>query len=119
MKTKMLIMRPDQPHETVEIDLPEEPGYDKLSKIVEPLLNGPLEQVSVWADFYGGTSYQPLDMFVHDCGLLEGLPRNEAATLIYRRANQMGKSSAPKVDDPEKLSFIAGVAVLFDRRVWF
>lgn len=120
MKTRILIMRPDQSHETREVDLPADPGYERLRTIIAPLLDkGTLEHVSVLADFDGGKKYQPLDMFVDDCGLLKNLPRNEAATIIYRRANQLGRSGIAKAADPEMLSFICGPAVLFDRRVWF
>lgn len=120
MKTRILIMRPGQKNEQQEVDLPEDPGYHKLREIIAPLLDkGELEHVSVLADFDGGTQYKPLDMFVDDRGLLKHLPRNEAATTIYRRANLTGRSAAPKVDDPEMLSSICGPAILFDRRVWF
>jgi hypothetical protein len=42
------------------------------------------------------------------------LPRNEAATLIYRRNAMLHQG----VKDPEEVSFIVGPAVLFDRIVW-
>jgi hypothetical protein len=120
MITKITIMRPDQAHDGREFDLPREPGYHKLREILTPLLDGAeLEHVSVFADFAGGTNYKRADMFVDDRGLLKNLPRNEAATLIYRRANQMGRSSAPPLADPEQLSFICGPAILFNRIVWF
>lgn len=122
MKTRITIMRPDQPHEGQEYDLPREPGYEKLKAIIEPLLDGGwMERVAVLADFAGGTHFQPTDMFVDENGHLKlpPLPRNEAATIIYRRATMLGRTSAPKPADPEQLPFIVGVAVLFDRRVWF
>lgn len=121
MLTKLLIMRPNETSETKEIDLSRDPGYEKLRDIIAPLLGerACLEHVSVLADFSGATKYKPLDMFVDDTGLLKGLPRNEAATAIYRRANLMGKTHVPPVDDPEKLNFIVGPAILFNRRVWF
>lgn len=120
MTTKALIMRPDGSCETREYELARAPGYDKLKEILTPLLDGAaLEHVAVLADFSGGVKYGALDMFVDDTGLLKNLPRNEAATLLYRRANLMGRSAAPKASDPEMLSFICGPAVLFSRRVWF
>lgn len=121
MLTKYLIMRPGQSHETGEVhDWPREPGYDRIAALVRPLLDGAdLEQVSVLADFGGGTRYEQLDMFVDDEGLIKNLPRNEAATLIYRRAAMMGKARIPPPTDPESMSYIAGPAVLFSRRVWF
>lgn len=120
MKTRLLIMRPGQMNERREIELPREPGYHLLRDILTPYLDGAaLEHVSVLADFDGGENYKPSDMFVDDEGLIKWLPRNEEATVIYRRANQMGRSAAPKVSNPELLSYICGPAILFDRQVWF
>lgn len=120
MITKLLIMRPEQPHESAEHDLPREPGYHKLKEILTPLLDGaPLEHVSVLADFNGGLDFKPADMFVVDeMGHVRAggpLPRNEAATLIYRRASLLQRPGT----DPESLPHIVGPAVLFSRRVWF
>lgn len=120
MQTKYLIMRPDHPHETREADLAREPLYTTLAALIRPLLDGgDLEHVNVWADFSGGKKYRNLDMFVDDCGLIKHLPRNEAATILYRRANQLGMTAAAKAPDIEQLSHIAGTAILFNRRVWF
>lgn len=119
IETMMLIMWPDKPHATRPLLLPRNPGFHKLTEIIRPILKSAFEHVSVLADFTGGTKYTQLDMFVDDIGKIKNLPRNEAATAIYRRANLMGRSALPKVDDPEKLNFIVGTAVLFDRRVWF
>lgn len=105
-----------------EAALPKEPGYQELNRIIAPLLGGKgthMEHVSVWADYKNGTDFRQLDMFVDENGLFNGLPRNEEATTIYRRANQMGLLLIPKEDDPETLNFIVGPAVLFSRRVWF
>lgn len=120
MKTRLLIMRPDQPHESREIDLPREPGYDALDKLLRPLLDdNHLERVAVLSDFAGGTDYQPADMFVDEMGSVKALPRNEAATLIYRRATMLGRTGVKKPKDHEDLPAIYGPAILFDRRVWF
>jgi len=116
LPTKLLIMRPDQPHETREVELPRDPGYDRLRALLDPLLDGGnLEHVSVLADFAGGLNFKPADMFVDDDGHSKGLPRNETATVIYRR-NWLLRH--PDVD-PESIPFIVGPAVLFHRRVWF
>jgi hypothetical protein len=46
----------------------------------------------------------------------KGLPRNEAATALYRRNVLMHEAPS----DPESHPWIAGPAVFFpDRRVWF
>jgi hypothetical protein len=120
IKTKMLIMRPDQPHETQECELPREPGYDRLRVLLRPLLDGAeLEHVYVLADFNGGTSYRRCDMFVDEFGAINRLPRNEAATEIYRRAYLRARSRQQQLIDPEQLAYIHGPAVLFDRIVWF
>jgi hypothetical protein len=44
----------------------------------------------------------------------KGLPRNENATVIYRRNALLRQG----VKDPETLPWIAGPAVLFERIVW-
>lgn len=92
------------------VEWPEDPGYDRIRILMEPILSGGhLEHVTV---LHGGRA---ADMFVDEEGLIKGLPRNEAATKIYRN-NWLTKH--PKTD-PETISFIAGNAVLFERRVWF
>lgn len=117
MKTRILIMRPNQPHETVEHDLPRDPGYDRLKVLLGPILGEGrwLERVAVLADFDGGTDFKPSDMFVDEDGHDAGLPRNEAATVIYRRNWLIQHPST----DPETMPHIVGTAILFDRRVWF
>lgn len=120
METKYRIIRPGQPDAVCNVDLPKQPGYCRLREIIEPLLdNNNMEHVNVWADFKGGQKFEALDMFVDDMGLLKGLPRNEVATTLYRRANQLGMTQAPKAADPEMLNGIVGTAILFNRRVWF
>ena len=94
---------------------PAEPGYEAIRDLVEPLIGGePLEHVSV---LHNG---QRRDMFVSELGQLAlthrgPLPRNERATEIYR-ANWLSRH---RYCDPETLPWIAGTAVLFERRVWF
>ena len=109
--TTITVMRPDAEPETQEVvGLKAEPGYQALKAIVEPLIDGaPLEHVTVLHDG------ERRDMFVDECGSLNGLPRNEAATAIYRN-NWLTQN--PKAD-PESLPAIYGPAVLFSRRVWF
>ena len=91
-------------------DLAPEPTYFALRDIIKPLLNdADLEHVSVL--FKG----ERADMFVDEIGLMKGLPRNDAATDIYR-ANTLARHPNTA---PESLSYIAGTAILFMRRVWF
>lgn len=98
-----------------EVMWPREPGYDRLRALIEPLLGDrSLEHVSVLADFKGGTDYAAADMFVDETGALNGLPINDAATTIYRRYSVLTHRA-----DPDGLPAIYGVAILFERRVWF
>jgi hypothetical protein len=91
------------------------PGYHWLRTFVEPLLgHEPLEHVSVLWD------NRQADMFVSELGRVHmttrpPLPRNEAATIIYRTAWLRREAETA----PERLPWIAGTAVLFERRVWF
>ena len=108
--TTITIMRPGADTETQPIEVAAKPGYLALKSIVAPFLNGGmLEHVTVLHDG------KRADMFVDDEGLLKGLPRNDAATVIYRN-NWL--TAHPK-DDPESLPAIYGPAVLFSRQVWF
>lgn len=93
-----------------EIDWPEEPGYDKIKALIEPLLDdNPLEHVTV---LYDG---ERADMFVDEMGAMKPLPVNERATVIYR-TNWL--TQHPKAD-PDSLPAIHGTAILFHRRVWY
>lgn len=114
---KILIMRPELPHETREV-LDFAP-FDHHRKLIREILDGAdLEHVSVLASFTGLPPFEVSDMFVDEIGAIKKLPRNEAATLIYRRATMMGMTPVPMPDDPEELPAIYGVAVLFEKRVW-
>jgi hypothetical protein len=117
MLTKIVIMRPGEPAETGEVDLPETPSYRELDAVLRPLLDGgTLEHVLVY------TGEEPWleeagcrDMFVDEEGDAQ-LPRNDAATELYLRNVRLHEPTKP--DDPGV--FIVGPAVLFpDRRVWF
>jgi hypothetical protein len=113
-------MRPGLPHETRSVEWPREPTLPELKAVIVPLLNGAdMERVAVLADpsFSVGTreTWRGLDMFVDEIGALKGLPRNEAATVIYRRNWLLQHPET----EPESLANICGPAVLFSRRVWF
>lgn len=117
MKTTYHVYRPGVAEpETFDVDWPDDPGYDKLKALIEPLLGERenLEHVTVLHNDARA------DMFVSDEGKMaqtwrDPLPRNDAATAIYRR-NWMTQHPG---GDPEKLPMIVGVAVLFDRIVWY
>lgn len=110
MKTSYTVYRADGTSEELSCELPRAPIYEEIAGIVCPQLDGAtLEHVAV---LHEG---ERRDMFVDDHGSIKGLPRNEAATEIYR-ANSMARD--PKLD-PETLPAIYGPAVLFGRRIWF
>lgn len=110
MNTKYTVIRPDGTEQTHQIRLPAAPTLQTLRSLIVPHLNGgDLEQVGVLHNGKG------TDMFVDEEGLLKRLPRNDKATAIYR-AHYLKQN--PGVE-PEQLGFIAGTAVIFDRRVWF
>ena len=97
-----------------EVEWPWVAGYERIRALIEPHLGGePLEHVSV---LHEG---QRRDMFVSELGRLElltrgPLPRNDRATAIYR-TNWLTRNPSTI---PEALPWIAGVAVLFEERVW-
>ena len=117
MKTEYSIYRAGHASpERHEIDWPDDPGYDRIKTLVEPLLGAgePLEHVAV---LYNGERH---DMFVSEVGQLQlttrgPLPINAAATAVYR-CNWLTHHPDTNPDD---LPNIAGVAVLFHRPVWF
>jgi hypothetical protein len=122
MKTAYTIYHHGGAQERGEIDWPDEPGYDRIKKLVEPLIEGPIEHVTVLdpskidADEIDPRADRR-DLFVDELGHVRKTgpkPRNDAATTIYR-ANWMRMHPT---QDPESLPFIAGTAVLFDRIVW-
>jgi len=94
-----------------EVLMEERPRYDDLRSLVEPHLGGArLMHVRVLCPFTGEWT----DMFVDEMGALRRLPRNDTATRIYRN----GFLSKRPDDDPEKLPYIAGAAVVFLRPIW-
>ncbi|QGY05566.1 hypothetical protein MMSR116_29465 [Methylobacterium mesophilicum SR1.6/6] len=108
MKTGLLILRCDGSRDDRVVDMTGDPGLAELRDVLEPILGGRLEHVAV---LHEG---RRADMFVHEDGHGEGLPRNEAATAIYR-ASWLERHPA---DPPETLPWIAGPAVVFGRTVW-
>lgn len=116
------IYRPDGSEEQGSVDWPEDPGYALIRALLEPIVAGPLEHVTVLdptkvdADEVDPQADRR-DMFVDEMGHVRKTgprPRNEAATRIYR-ANWM---RAHPDQEPESLPFIAGTAVLFERIIW-
>lgn len=111
MMTGALILHADGTRTERLVDLSAEPRYGEIRAAIRSLLvlgKAFPEHVTV---LHEGTR---ADMFVHEDGHGEGLPRNEAATAIYRAAWLRDHPA----DDPETLPWIAGPAVIFDRIVW-
>ena len=102
-----------------EAELPRDPSYKQLCAVLDPLFfKRHWEHVFVYMGEepgLGRSAYR--DMFVDERGQLDGFPRNEAATAIYRRNVLMHEPA--KHPDPEALPDIVGLAVLFERQVWF
>ena len=108
MRTDLLILLADGTRQQCTVDMKGDPGFAELRDVLEPILTGRPEHVAV---LHEG---RRTDMFVHENGHGEGLPRNEAATAIYRASWLEGHPQ----DEPESLPCIAGPAVIFDRIVW-
>lgn len=110
IQTRLTILQPDGKTEERTADLPAHPGVDMLRSLLTPLFDGVvMEHVSVIHDGCRA------DMFVDGDAIDRGLPRNEAATAIYRYYSL----SRTPARDAESLPAIYGTAILFHRRVWF
>lgn len=119
MITGYTIFRPDSEPERGEIDWPASPSLEEIHALCDPLIGGPLERVFVLdpaeAEAEEVTPADYRDMIVDDIAHYRQNPRrNEAATKIYR-ANYLRANPGTH---PETLPWIAGTAVLFDRRIW-
>ncbi|MDH2313074.1 hypothetical protein [Methylobacterium brachiatum] len=111
MMTGALILHADGTRMEREVELAPNPRYSELRASIRALLvlgSAYPEHVTV---LHEG---RQADMFVHEDGHGAGLPRNEAATAIYRAAWLREHPG----HDPETLPCIAGPAVIFDRIVW-
>lgn len=100
---------------------PKDPGYSRIRDLLELIFGkgASFEHVTVWlgegmTDHVTGKGYA--DMFVDERGVLKELDRNNEATRLYR-ANYL--THVDPEADPESLPFIAGVAVVFFRQIWF
>lgn len=115
MKTTYTVIYASGEEKRGDIDWPREPTFLAIKGLVEPFLEGePLEHVNV----LNGGVY--CDMFVSELGHIrlkerEPLPRNDKATDVYRE-NWLTQFPS---EDPESLPWIAGTAIVFDRKVWF
>lgn len=109
MDTTLLILRPGRETEVKVVDLPLQPGFDRIDALIRPLLDGhDMEHVTV---LYDG---RRADMFVDEMGGCIGLPVNDAATAIYRAATLRRAPLA----NPDALPAIFGPAVLVERLIW-
>ncbi len=111
MKTDYTIFLTNGTQEQGSIDWPEDPRFDRISKLVAPIIGVEktgFEHVSV---LHNDRHH---DMFVDETGQMKNLPLNEAATAIYRNYSIKKRGA-----DAEDLPTIVGTAVLFHRRIWF
>ena len=108
MRTDLAILRADGTREDRTIEMVGDPGLAELRGVLEPILGGRPEHVAVLHD------NRRADMFVDEDFVAKGLPRNAAATAVYR-ASWMERH--PETN-PETLPGIAGDAVVFGRTVW-
>ncbi|NTE96712.1 hypothetical protein [Agrobacterium tumefaciens] len=112
MQTTFTIIQPDGAEEVHTVELPEQPEFKQLAAVIQPILgkNRDMERINVfWQDRYAC-------MFVDDMGVLDDLPLNAKATEIY---NNNLRVHNPELHAELGVNPIHGVAILFDRRVWF
>jgi hypothetical protein len=112
MQTSFRVLSTGGGNSTQSIELDEFPSLAKLREIVEPHLSGAamLPVRVLHPDMRTG---EIVDMFVDAAALFKRLPLNVEATRLYRAAHLRFHPE----DDPDELPSIAGVAVVFMRRV--
>jgi hypothetical protein len=118
MLTSYTIYYPSGETKRGEVDWPDVPSDSRIAEFVDLIL-GPgrnLKHVRVLRADIGEsdliTPKDSRDMFVYDSCALDGLPLNPEATRIYQA---LFKLNGVRGDLPA----IYGVAIVFDRRVWF
>jgi hypothetical protein len=121
MLTRYAILRTDGSRQEVEVDWPPRPSLMDIREVVLPILleargvgapSAWLEHVAV---LHGG---QRASMFVDETGAVGGQPVNLAATRVYHAASiARGEPHADGIIADAPL--IHGVAILFNRNVWF
>jgi len=96
--------------------VPEAFEFSSVRRKVQEIIGAtePIEHVNIL-----GPDGNARDMFVSELGHVrlstrEPFPRNEAATTLYRAASLARLPG----QDPERLPWIAGTAVVFDQKVW-
>jgi len=110
METFYTILRADGTQERGCVDWPLTPDYKQILDLVSLHLGtDQMEHVFIFGD---KNLYQ--DMFVDEIGHWKNLTRNEEATRLYRRNTLQHKPGT----DPERMPYIVGAAVVFDRIVW-
>lgn len=122
MKTDLQILRANGKIEHRTVELPDEPEYEQLRAIIEPIVSeqrgrpAGFEHVAVL-----GKDRNPTDMFVDEFGALPpALPINDNATRVYHRASiERGEFVSARAGIIADAPKIHGDAVLFMRRVWF
>ena len=111
MQTTMTILRPHEKPEVVVLDMAPRPSLRDIQAVLVPYFGRAYtERVKILGD-----NGKYTDMFIDENGMITGQPRNEEATEHYRRNWLKQHPGTP----PERLGFIVGTAVIFDRQVWF
>ena len=112
METAVIVLHANGVNCETTIEIAEKPTLPELRRAISPLIGGGTAcHVSVLNPQTGGRR----DMFYDELAGPKGLPRNDDATAIYRRAYL---ARFPDVD-PEALDWVAGDAVVVkDRSVW-
>lgn len=118
MLTKYKVIHPDGKVDEFEGNLAERPLFHQLQAVVQPFLESQragsnMEHVTVLSD----EGYRT-DMFVDEEGHSYGLPINDEATRIYHRAS-IARGEKHNLGIIPGAPTIAGVAIYFERRVWF
>ena len=112
MRTTYQIIPPTGDIENCEVEWPRDPGLATISEIVMPVLTRArmhcnFEHVAVLHDG------KPCSMFVDDEGLIRHQLINLRATEVYHAA------SKSRGMNTRFAGRIHGIAILFDRNVWF
>jgi len=111
MLTKYIVIPPEGEVLVFEAELDDAPSPESIGELCSSHIAGRAERVRVFCI----GSYTYTDMFVGRNSAIDGSPVNAIATAIYRHNAALHDKSV----DPETLPSIYGVAVLFDRPVWF
>jgi hypothetical protein len=122
MKTRYRVISPNdmqRAQEALEIELVPPITTATFHALIDPIVGGDYEHVTVFCAFEPGGQEDYRDMFVSETGVLDQLPVNHLATGMYHR--NVVVHDPDGLGSPESLAAaprIHGVAVLFERVIW-